>query len=80
MVSKCANPQCAVPFRYFHLGKLFRLEVEIASSERNTWQGPSRKIEFYWLCENCAATMTLVNEGRSKISVRSKRVALATAA
>jgi hypothetical protein len=27
MVSKCANPDCAAAFRYYHTGKLFRMET-----------------------------------------------------
>ena len=68
MVSKCANPNCAATFRYFHVGKLFRLEVDCGLDRRRslgseeTMKRPLRRIEFYWLCEECAQKMTIVFE------------------
>ena len=76
MVSKCANPECAAPFRYFHQGKLFRLETEAGFDRRRTlgvndeMKKPRRRLEFYWLCENCAGKMTLVFEKGAGVSVR----------
>ena len=60
MVSQCANPSCSASFRYLHQGKLFRVEIgppqgELASDGR--WAFP--RSEFFSLCENCAAEMTL---------------------
>ena len=75
MVSKCANPECAATFRYFHLGKLFRWEIEVgfdrrhALGEDNEMEKPRPRIEFYWLCENCAGKMTLVYEKSAGVSV-----------
>jgi hypothetical protein len=77
MVSKCANPECAAPFRYFHLGKLFRWETEPELDRHRTpgieegMEKPRRRIEFYWLCENCAETMTLVYEKGVGVSTHS---------
>jgi len=64
MISKCANPACTVRFLYFHTGKLFRFEKE-PREDTQPLMGldPVRKhsqgVEFYWLCEKCAAKMTL---------------------
>jgi len=76
VVSKCANPGCAATFRYFHQGKLFRLETE-AGLERRRALGnddekkkPLRHIEFYWLCENCAQKMTIVFEKGVEVAAR----------
>jgi hypothetical protein len=76
VVSKCANPGCAATFRYFHQGKLFRLETE-AGLERRRALGnddekkkPLRRIEFYWLCENCAQKMTIVFEKGVGVAAR----------
>jgi hypothetical protein len=73
MLSKCANPNCAAPFLYFHSGKLFRVErrrpvplVEPSMSESK----PVRSIEYYWLCENCAGRLTLAR-GEEGIVVKS---------
>ena len=75
MVSKCANPECATPFLYFHRGKLFRVETEGRQDRRRNMGGesgagkPLRRIEFYWLCQDCAETMTLVFDRTTGISV-----------
>jgi hypothetical protein len=68
VVSKCANPNCAATFRYFHVGKLFRFETETGLDRRRSLgadeaiKKPLRRIEFYWLCEDCAKKMTIVFE------------------
>jgi hypothetical protein len=66
MVSKCANPGCSTPFRYLHEGKLFRLQTEAAPAGGPTFgadpdvKKPPRHIEFFWLCDHCAGSMTLI--------------------
>lgn len=57
MVSKCANPSCLVPFRYLHEGRIFT--VHATGAERRA-DGADPKVERYWLCSNCANSMTLV--------------------
>jgi hypothetical protein len=64
MVSKCANPECSSPFQYFREGKLF--QVETASLGELPPPGPQlvagkkpHRMEHYWLCGPCSATMTL---------------------
>lgn len=60
MLSKCANSSCSNPFLYLHNGKLFRMDVVIESeSPRSSGRRPSRRAEFFWLCNECAATLTL---------------------
>jgi hypothetical protein len=62
MLSKCANPGCPATFLYLHQGKLFRLDssaeilVRIPVSEVPR---PSQRVEFFWLCDQCAAELTL---------------------
>lgn len=86
MVSKCANPQCEVPFRYFHQGKLFRLETAHGYDRRKGLgddQGakkPIRRIEFFWLCEDCATKMTLVSDKEIGVTVHHHLAIGATAA
>lgn len=36
MVSKCANPECVATFRYFHVGKLFRMETSTGLERRHS--------------------------------------------
>jgi hypothetical protein len=62
MVSKCSNPGCSTSFRYLHEGKLFRMAVT-ANADSGADPGTkksSRRIEFFWLCEECAPQMTLI--------------------
>ena len=68
MLSKCANPGCLNFFRYLHEGTLFRMETEIQREDSSSFAyGPDgkksiRRLEFFWLCDNCASTMTLIYE------------------
>ncbi len=87
MVSKCANPACSATFRYFHAGKLFRLETTDGLDRRHSLDDdegvtskPRRRIIFYWLCENCAAKMTLTFNKATGISVRPQTRAQSAAA
>jgi hypothetical protein len=72
MLSKCANPGCLASFLYLHEGKLFRLDssaeifVQIPVSEVTR---PSRRFEFFWLCNQCSADLTLSYTKDSGISV-----------
>jgi len=76
MVSKCANPECGASFRYFHQGRLFRLETESGYDRRRAFgpesgsKKPLRHIEFFWLCQECDAKMILVSEKGSGVAVR----------
>ena len=82
MVSKCANPACAAPFRYFHDGQLFRLETPAATdpTSDNDMKRSVRRLEFYWLCDDCARRMTLAFEKGVGVSLRPKSSRSATAA
>lgn len=66
MVSKCANPGCSAPFLYMRLGKLFCIETGGTEHEKGPSFGadpalvrPVRRLEFFWLCEDCVSTLTL---------------------
>ena len=75
MVSKCANPDCSAPFRYFHTGKLFRAETASGFDRRRAMgqdaqqRKPLRRLEFFWLCEDCAGKMTLTFDKESGVAV-----------
>lgn len=66
MLSKCANPSCSSQFLYLHRGKLFRMEIDAwngqaqDSSPDFAGKKAPRRLEYFWLCEECAATMTVV--------------------
>ncbi|HXY51769.1 MAG TPA: hypothetical protein VEI01_20140 [Terriglobales bacterium] len=76
MISKCANPACSARFLYLHSGKLFRFERE-AQEDDGPFLGfdpsvrkHSQGVEFFWLCEACAAVMTLVYYPRIGVTTR----------
>ena len=74
MLSKCANPGCSRPFRYLHQGKLFRMETEVGDNERSFGSDPDvkkhRRLEFFWLCEECALKMTLAFQKGAGVIVK----------
>ena len=59
MLSKCANPGCPAPFLYLHQGRLFRLDTGSEESSGQATQRTSQSLEFFWLCDGCAAKLTL---------------------
>ncbi len=65
MLSKCANPGCSASFLYLHQGKLFRLETsgngDDTRGEVADRQGKhsSRRLDYFWLCDECASLMTV---------------------
>ena len=74
MLHKCANPACLIPFRKLSQGKLFLVETEplgVSELRRARWRGqPSHRIEYYWLCAQCAFALTLSYEkGRGVVVV-----------
>ena len=54
MLRKCHNSQCFEPFRYLEGGKLFLLQADPKVDACG-----STRIEYFWLCTGCSATMTL---------------------
>jgi hypothetical protein len=75
MLSKCANPLCSASFRYFHQGKLFRIETSVTTGPSNGSMGnvnegkPAARVEFFWLCDSCASQMTLEHDSRGHVTV-----------
>jgi len=73
MLSQCANSHCGRPFLQLGEGKLFLVETEYAVKKRDLVAPPSsrmrkapRRVQRYWLCDQCAEVLTLVqnwNEG-----------------
>jgi len=78
MVAKCANPTCVTLFRYLRGGKLFRVDPPPYSANSASPLPPPaaefkltvRHSEYFWLCEQCAKSMTLTSNqyGRSTIA------------
>lgn len=64
MVSQCANPRCSAPFRYLRQGKVFLVEHRNKNGNGNGRQSAGR-VEFFYLCSDCAQRMTLEREQAS---------------
>ena len=64
MVAKCANPSCSTPFRYLNQGRLFHLPANEAPVAHAGSQGKPA-MEHFWLCDACAARLTLTAQGRA---------------
>ena len=69
MLSRCANPQCAKPFLRLGQGRLFLAEtVSVAHPPDATVslfpyaRHPPRRVERYWLCDQCSRISTLVHD------------------
>jgi hypothetical protein len=63
---KCANPQCQAEFCYLGDGMLLRVPRLMKKS------GSPKKtiaIERFWLCSECAETMTLEIDRRRTVKV-----------
>jgi hypothetical protein len=64
MVAKCANPSCKNVFRYLRKGKLFLVEhPRLPAPVDNDFRESGRKREYFWLCDDCALTMTIASDG-----------------
>ena len=76
MLHKCVNPACAVRFRNLGCGKLYQIESEYLEAPA---PGPSpsgrrvrtvRRVERYWLCDECASSLTLTfDQSRGVVTV-----------
>jgi hypothetical protein len=84
MLTKCANPECAAPFLYLTRGKLFRLETGVGPAQGGQdlceAKNPTRKLEYFWLCEECSQSLTLSFDRAAGISIRRLLNARAAAA
>ena len=58
MLAKCANPVCGEHFRYLREGRIFNLEIDPPAPGSSP--GPQHRIEHFWLCEQCARSLTVV--------------------
>ncbi len=72
MLAKCANPTCSESFLYLHQGKLFLLDISddagAGRSCRNGRPAP-HGLRYFWLCDVCHRSMTVVAEQGGKVKV-----------
>jgi hypothetical protein len=68
MVSKCANPCCGVTLTSLSEGRLFQFEIvsiSVSAVDRESEkvdESPQREVAHFWLCSECASSMTLTLE------------------
>jgi hypothetical protein len=74
MLSHCVNSRCTRPFLRLRQGKLFLVETEFLARSRELTAPSSprmrlqpRRVERYWLCDECAAVWTLVHDRKQGI-------------
>ena len=70
MLSKCANALCNTSFRRLGDGKLFLLQGDTRTGEAlNPEKGrPPRRVEYFWLCADCARLVTLTFTSTSGVT------------
>lgn len=87
MLAKCANPNCSNEFHYLRKGKVFQVVVDAVKGPLPS--GPqlvaearaSQHIEHFWLCDECAATMTLaVDRQRGIVTILTRPATFRAAA
>lgn len=65
MISQCSNPSCGRNITSLAEGRLFQFEItsiSISAVDENSDhldETPNRETVHFWLCSQCAATMTL---------------------
>jgi len=65
MVEKCANPACSAAFHRLGQGRLFIKEVRADPHDgRGSWH-----LRYFWLCDSCCRTMTIVGERGKEIKL-----------
>lgn len=75
MIIKCANSACSTRFRYLGEGKLFPFEIKDPSEPCKDVPNavcvrkPHHHTIFFWLCQSCAARMTVRFDQRQGIEV-----------
>ncbi|MGZ4820542.1 MAG: hypothetical protein ACXVZR_12565 [Terriglobales bacterium] len=59
MLSKCANPDCTMEFKYFRYGRLFEFNVGDGGSYDNLAPQKGSTRELFWLCHECSRKFNL---------------------
>jgi len=72
MLSQCANSDCTNRFRFLHDGRVFVVDCSTrpaAATTDEAWEPPQRRIETFWLCAECARSLTVRFDGTRVITV-----------
>jgi hypothetical protein len=68
MIAQCVNPNCSTQLHSFLEGRLFQFEVisiSVSAADRGSAsfdEKPKSQTAQFWLCGDCAETMSLVLE------------------
>ena len=74
VVRKCANPNCEAAFLYLRAGRLFGFELGDSTGSPYRAEGAGiRRVEYFWLCGDCARKLTLVSEDGVAVKPRPLR-------
>ncbi len=76
MLSQCANSQCSKPFLRLREGKLFVVEVgrlskpgDPAEPRHASARKSQKRVEHYWLCDDCSRHWTLACDAEQGIAL-----------
>ena len=76
MLSHCANSQCSKPFLRLGEGRLFLVETtstleppEPSGRTRPSQRKRPKRVEHFWLCDQCAPFWTLALDGNQQIKL-----------
>ena len=78
MVSKCANPDCKVDFKYFSEGRIYEFTMGGGGACRTSSEPPKKGStrELFWLCQSCAQQFTLeCSDGVIRVVERERHAA-----
>jgi hypothetical protein len=75
MTDHCANPNCSVPLRRLNDGRLFQFEVKPKFEPFEERRRAPRGLSHFWLCGQCASTLTLGFDALRGVVVKPRAVA-----
>ena len=67
MLEKCANAGCSAKLQRLHEGRVFIREIEVDPT--SDAKKHSRQLHYYWLCNSCCRTMTIISDRGKGIRV-----------
>lgn len=73
MLSRCANSRCSKPFLRLGEGRLFLVDTQ-CGVKAGTPTAPAlrrlrRSVQYFWLCDGCAASWTLIQNGTQGVEL-----------
>lgn len=72
MIHHCANPTCGKPLHYLREGKIYVFDLPDPNQTAPVGGRPTRRLQHFWLCGDCSATMMMVQTNEAQIQVQLK--------